>query len=77
YKGPVKFLLAASGHIAGVVNPPTAKKYSYWINDADPCPPSPDAWMEGAKRHEGSWWPEWLRWLDGYSGAQVPAREVK
>ena len=74
YKGPVTFTLAASGHIAGVVNPPAANKYSYWTNDK--CPASPDAWLEGAVEHKGSWWPEWLKWLGAYAGEQVPARTL-
>ena len=77
YKGPVKFMLAASGHIAGIINPPGAKKYGYWTNDCEKCPAAPEDWLKDAKQHEGSWWPEWLRWLDTYSGEQIPARDVK
>ena len=72
--GPVKFVLAASGHIAGVVNPPAANKYNYWINSRNPK--DPDKWFEGAKAHDGSWWPEWKKWLLQKSGtATVPARK--
>jgi polyhydroxyalkanoate synthase len=72
YAGPVKFVLSGSGHIAGVVNPPSAEKYGYWTNTK--LPADPDAWLEGAKNHKGSWWPEWAKWLKKYRGADVPAR---
>jgi polyhydroxyalkanoate synthase subunit PhaC len=75
YRGPVKFTLAASGHIAGIVNPPAANKYGYWTNDA--CPASPEDWFKSAEEHKGSWWPEWHKWLDMYAGDKVPARAVK
>ena len=71
--GPAKFILAASGHIAGVVNPPAAGKYCYWTNDK--TPKSPNAWLKGATQHEGSWWPEWSKWLRRKSGAKVAARQ--
>ncbi|MGJ3258933.1 MAG: PHA/PHB synthase family protein [Rhodospirillales bacterium] len=74
YAGPIRFILSASGHIAGVVNPPAAGKYCYWINDdipADPC-----AWLAGAEQHEGSWWPDWDKWLKKQNGKElVDARE--
>ena len=72
FSGPVKFCLSASGHIAGVVNPPAAGKYCHWTNNKNPK--SPDAWFAGAERHEGSWWPAWSRWLARRSGAEVEAR---
>ncbi|HTQ32786.1 MAG TPA: class I poly(R)-hydroxyalkanoic acid synthase [Stellaceae bacterium] len=73
YAGPVKFVLAASGHIAGVVNPPSARaKYGHWTNEANP--PSPDSWLAGATQHDGSWWPMWEEWVSQYSGGEVPAR---
>jgi polyhydroxyalkanoate synthase len=74
-KGPSRFVLSASGHIAGVVNPPQAKKYHYWTNEA--LPPTSDAWLNGAEKHDGSWWPEWEKWLRGYSGKKVPARSLE
>jgi polyhydroxyalkanoate synthase len=58
--GPVKFVLAASGHIAGVVNPPAANKYCYWVNNKKVK--SPDTWLTGAKQEDGSWWPDWHGW---------------
>lgn len=70
--GPVTFVLGESGHIAGVVNPPSANKYGYWTSDE--LPPTPDEWLERAIRHEGSWWPRWLEWVKQYAGQHVPAR---
>jgi polyhydroxyalkanoate synthase len=70
--GPVTFVLGESGHIAGVVNPPAAKKYGYWTNDQ--LPPTPEEWFETATHHEGSWWPHWLEWVKQYAGPLVPAR---
>jgi len=72
YTGQVKFVLAASGHIAGVVNPPAAEKYSYWTNGGKAK--SPETWLKGATEHQGSWWPEWYRWIGRKSGAKIPAR---
>ncbi len=72
YAGPVKYVLAASGHIAGVVNPPAAHKYCHWVNDT--LPPSPDQWLKAATQVPGSWWPEWAGWLAQYGGDKVPAR---
>ncbi|TWB83066.1 polyhydroxyalkanoate synthase [Nitrospirillum amazonense] len=72
YGGPVKFVLAASGHIAGVVNPPAANKYSHFLNDA--LPASPDDWLAGTTQVPGSWWPVYADWLKQYAGPQVPAR---
>jgi polyhydroxyalkanoate synthase len=66
-------MLAGSGHIAGVVNPPTAKKYNYWINESHPN--SLEEWMDGAQEHPGSWWPDWHKWLSKLSGRRVPARK--
>jgi polyhydroxyalkanoate synthase len=72
YGGPVKFVLAASGHIAGVVNPPSANKYSHFLNTK--LPKDPDQWLAGAKQVEGSWWPEYAKWVQKYAGPKVPAR---
>jgi polyhydroxyalkanoate synthase len=72
FGGPVKYVLAGSGHIAGVINHPDAKKYQHWTNDH--LPASLDGWMTGAKEHPGSWWPTWAAWLSERSGATVPAR---
>jgi polyhydroxyalkanoate synthase len=70
--GPVEFLLAGSGHIAGVINHPDAKKYQHWTN-AD-LPGSVDQWIKGAHEHPGSWWPHWRDWLAKQAGDKVPAR---
>jgi len=72
YSGPVKVVLAGSGHIAGVINPPDAEKYQHWTNDENP--ESPDEWLEGAVEHAGSWWPEWHKWTKKRSGKKVDAR---
>lgn len=73
YGGPVNFTLAGSGHIAGVINPPEAKKYQHWTNDE--LPETADGWLETATEHPGSWWPHWERWLRKKSGKKVPARK--
>jgi polyhydroxyalkanoate synthase len=71
--GPVRFILAGSGHIAGVINPPAAKKYQYWTNDR--LPPKIEDWLAGAKEHPGSWWPDWEAWLAPLSGKKIRARK--
>ncbi|HJU18841.1 MAG TPA: class I poly(R)-hydroxyalkanoic acid synthase, partial [Stellaceae bacterium] len=73
YGGPVKFVLAASGHIAGVVNPPQSGKYGHWENDHNP--PTADEWLAGATQRPGSWWPLWEEWVSHHSGDEVPARQ--
>ena len=72
YRGPRKFVLAGSGHIAGVVNPPASGKYGYWTNPE--LPADPDVWLEGATHHEGSWWNDWAAWNARHAGEMVPAR---
>jgi polyhydroxyalkanoate synthase len=64
-----KFVLGASGHIAGVINPATKKKRSYWTNDKPAA--TAEAWMDGAKEYPGSWWPEWAKFLAAHAGEQV------
>ena len=71
FTGPMEFLLAGSGHIAGVVNPPASGKYQYWVGDS--AAPSLKAFVESATEHPGSWWPHWLEWLHRQSDARVPA----
>ncbi len=73
FTGPIKFVLAASGHIAGVVNPPAAEKYCYWTNAK--LPKDTDAWLKDAKQTPGSWWPEWQAWVEGFANGKVPARD--
>jgi len=70
--GPKRFVLAASGHIAGVVNPPEGGKYSHWINQE--LPADPEAWFKGATEIAGSWWPDWHRWVSAQARVKVPAR---
>jgi polyhydroxyalkanoate synthase len=72
YSGPVRFVLAASGHIAGVINPPEAKKYSHWIGQDQPA--SPETWLEDAEEVAGSWWGDWHKWNAGHAGKKGPAR---
>jgi polyhydroxyalkanoate synthase len=71
-QGPNRFVLAASGHIAGVVNPPEGGKYSHWINTE--LPESPEAWLAGATEIAGSWWPDWQRWVSALDKRLVKAR---
>jgi polyhydroxyalkanoate synthase len=78
YRGPglmsgkSRFVLSGSGHIAGMINPPLANKYGYWTSEGRPD--DADAWLEGAKQHEGSWWPDWRKWLTPHLLKEVPPR---
>jgi polyhydroxyalkanoate synthase len=72
FGGPVKFVLAGSGHIAGVVNPPGKPKYQYWTGDAPVG--NLERWLEQAAEHPGSWWPDWLEWIKQQDGVTVAAR---
>jgi polyhydroxyalkanoate synthase len=75
YSGPVRFVLAGSGHIAGVINPPAQGKYQYWVNPAQDGQVGELAdWLAGATEQAGSWWPDWDAWLAPQSGPQVSAR---
>ena len=72
YRGPIRFVLAMSGHIAGVVNPPAANKYGHFTGElAD----TPDAWLEAATAHDGSWWPDWDAWVSEHDGGEAAPRE--
>jgi len=73
FGGPVTFIMAGSGHIAGVINHPAASKYQYWTNAA--LPATADSWVAQAVEHPGSWWPNWALWLAEKSGPMVAARD--
>lgn len=73
FGGPVRFTLSGSGHVAGVINPPRANKYGYWTGEKNP--PAPEDWMNAATQHDGSWWTDWLAWVEPFAGPQVFARE--
>ncbi|WP_201721539.1 class I poly(R)-hydroxyalkanoic acid synthase [Caulobacter sp. B11] len=73
FGGPTTFTMAGSGHIAGVINHPDAKKYQHWTNDQ--LPAAVEDWIAGAVEHPGSWWPHWAAWLNARSGEMVPARD--
>jgi polyhydroxyalkanoate synthase len=73
YSAKMRFVLAASGHIAGVVNPPAANKYHYWTNEE--LPEDPEQWLSGASAHDGSWWSDWGHWISRHNGRRVAARE--
>jgi polyhydroxyalkanoate synthase len=69
--GDIRFVLAGSGHIAGVINPPAKKRRNHWTNTA--VPKEAAAWLDSATSQAGSWWPDWVNWLAGHAGAQTPA----
>ena len=75
FQGPLRFVLAGSGHIAGVVNPPDAQKYQFWINEQDA--ETLDEFIGGAKEIQGSWWPDWLAWIDRKSDIKVSAKGAR
>ena len=72
--GPTRLVVAGSGHIAGVINPPDAQKYQHWTNDQEAA--TDEEWMAGASEHAGSWWPDWAAWIGKHSGKQVEARSI-
>jgi len=75
FGGPVKYVLAGSGHIAGVINPPGKPKYQYWTGEK-PHGSSVETWLKKAVEHPGSWWPDWLEWLRAQDDETVPARKI-
>lgn len=74
FKAPIRFVLGGSGHIAGMINPPTANKYGYWTNPT--LTETADDWQTQAKQNDGSWWNDWKTWLAPFQGKQVPARSA-
>ena len=75
FGGPVKYVLSGSGHIAGVVNPPSLGKYQYWTNDNIGDISLAD-WIKGAQEHKGSWWPDWRQWLGSIDAEEASARSI-
>ena len=76
FGGPVKYVLAGSGHIAGVVNPPGKTKYQYWTG-GKPTGSNVDEWLKKATEHPGSWWPDWLKWLKSHDAKKpIAARKI-
>jgi polyhydroxyalkanoate synthase len=71
--GKKRFVMGASGHIAGVINAPAKNKRSHWIGPANKFPASVDEWIDSAKEHAGSWWPDWAAWLKSQAGKQISA----
>jgi polyhydroxyalkanoate synthase subunit PhaC len=74
--GEVRFVMASSGHIAGIINHPAARKGAYWVSEAGRPPATAEEWLEGATRHDGSWWSDWIGWLGERSGEMVEAPAV-
>ncbi|MDR0701528.1 MAG: class I poly(R)-hydroxyalkanoic acid synthase [Azoarcus sp.] len=75
FTAPVRFVLGGSGHIAGIVNPPAANKYGYWLNPASKLPATSEEWLGGAQQHEGSWWVNWQEWVTGHGSDKVASRD--
>jgi polyhydroxyalkanoate synthase len=75
FKGPLKFVLAGSGHIAGVVNPPSQGKYQYWTNDEKV--ETLAEFVAGAKETKGSWWPDWIGWIESLDSEKVVAKGAR
>jgi polyhydroxyalkanoate synthase len=75
FGGPVRYVLAGSGHIAGVINPPGKPKYQYWTGEK-PSGSNVENWLKNATEHPGSWWPDWLEWLKTQDPEMVPARKI-
>ena len=73
FPGKKRFVMGASGHIAGVINPPAAKKRSHWTREDGKFPKTAGEWIAGATESPGSWWTDWSDWLKGYAGKQIAA----
>jgi polyhydroxyalkanoate synthase subunit PhaC len=76
FSSPARFVLAGSGHIAGVVNPPAAGKYQHWTND-DPAVDTLEKFTAGATETKGSWWPDWIKWIESHGSERVPAKGAR
>ena len=77
FAGPTRFVLGGSGHIAGIVNPPSKNKYAHWINPDPKAAADADVWFDGAEQFPGSWWTDWGKWLKSHGGKMVPARSAE
>ena len=75
FAGPLRFVLAGSGHIAGVVNPPSAQKYQYWTNDGAAA--TLEEFVAGATETKGSWWPDWMSWIEGFGEPRTAAKGAR
>jgi polyhydroxyalkanoate synthase len=75
FSGPTRFVLGGSGHIAGIVNPPAANKYGFWINPTKTLPATAEEFFSGAQQNAGSWWTDWQAWLMAQDDATVPPRD--
>ncbi len=75
FGGPTRFVLGGSGHIAGIINPPVANKYGFWINPAAKLPGTADEWFAKAQQHAGSWWVDWQDWVTAHDDTQVAPRD--
>ncbi|MBA4749979.1 MAG: class I poly(R)-hydroxyalkanoic acid synthase [Alphaproteobacteria bacterium] len=74
FGGPTRFVLGGSGHVAGIFNHPDKNKYGYWTGDIDPK--GTESWLTKAAQHSGSWWVEWVKWLEDHGGPMIPARKL-
>jgi len=75
FGGPVRFVLGGSGHIAGIVNPPVANKYGFWVNPAAKRAGTADEWFAAAQQQPGSWWTDWQAWVAAHDADEVDARD--
>ena len=73
FPGDKRFVMGASGHIAGVINPPAKKKRSHWIREDGALPATHAEWLQGAQELPGSWWTDWSQWLQAHAGKQIAA----
>jgi polyhydroxyalkanoate synthase len=76
YGGPSTFVLTASGHVAGIINPPAKQKYSYYTSESETKPDDAEQFFKQATQHQGSWWVHWEQWLRQYSGQKINARKI-